>query len=87
MKFSLPSGGGGKTCDVDIWAFVYISCYPPAHLIIRRLYVTVYIPVMPLALSVLMCCVVRPLFTGIWCFILCIYVLVLYRSLCFTSGL
>ena len=56
----------------------------------------VYIPVMPLALFVPMCCdvaslqlvcVVRPLFRGIRCFMLCIYVLVLYRPLCFTSGL
>ena len=83
-----------------MWTFRLLCKYlatRPDNLIIRsfKLPMCVYIPVMPLASSVLMCCdvaslqlvcVVRSLFRGIRCFIMCIYVLVLCRPLYFTSG-
>ena len=95
MNFSFPSGG--KTCDVPFGLLCKYLATRPDNLIIRRLKLLMcaYILVMPLALYVPMCYgvaslrlvrVVRPLFRGILCFILCINVLVLYRPLCFTSG-
>ena len=95
VNVSFPSGG--KTCDVTFRLLCKYLATRPDNLIIRRLklLMCVYIPVMPLALFVYMCYdvaslwlvrVVRPLFRGIRCFILCIYVLVLYRPLCFASG-